>query len=175
MLLEQSLEPGPLVATLAREVFLGVVQFVLVEIELRLREIQGIAGVFAQFFHAFLVRVDALLQPVDAVAQLPQAAVGGQGGRGFGLGLAQGRGEGKVELMVCQAPGFVRLRLLIGRNRQRSQLSGRTGAGSYLPVAARRRRNCSVERRSWPNRAWRNTPQKGRPPTGLPKPRPAGS
>ena len=97
VLLEQALEPGPLVAALAREVLLGVVQLVLVEIELRLGEIQGVAGVFAQFFHAFLVRLDALLEPGDAVAQLPQGTVGGQCGCGFGFGLAQGRGEGEVE------------------------------------------------------------------------------
>jgi hypothetical protein len=45
VLLQQALEPGVLVAALAREVLLGVVQLVLVEIELRLCEIQGITGV----------------------------------------------------------------------------------------------------------------------------------
>ena len=45
MFLQQALEPGVLVAALAREVLLGVVQLVLVEIELRLSEIQGITGV----------------------------------------------------------------------------------------------------------------------------------
>ena len=124
MLLQQPLEPGPLIATLAGEVLLGVVQFVLVEIELRLRQIQGIAGVFAQNLHAPFIRLDAGLETGDAVAQLPQGTAGRQRGHGLSFGFAQGRSKGEVELMVRQAPGFVSLPLLVWRGSQRSQFQG---------------------------------------------------
>jgi len=52
--------------------------------------------VFAQSVRPFLVRIDALLELGNGVAQLPQGTTGGQRGFRFGLGFAQGRGEGEV-------------------------------------------------------------------------------
>ncbi len=111
MFLERALKIRAPVSSLAREVLLGVLEFVLIErelgfgkLELRGRGVTGF-GRLGQLSDLFLIRGDPRLHLIDLIRELLQRTGGRRSGRGR---FAKGGRKGLIKFAVGQAQRLAR-------------------------------------------------------------------
>ena len=131
MFLQRTFEAGVTIAALAAEIFLGVLQIVLIEFELRLHELQPIrgggisGGLLGELRYLILAGGDLGLQLRDALGQLFLLSGGGSILGSRGLSVAQCGGEGLIQFVVGQAKSLASLVLFVGGVGERGRLTGR--------------------------------------------------